>query len=77
MDQQRDIALTVLSAFIAMCVLALAVAFLRAKRLAYTIQAFVVLQVRSERSLRFGRGTLSCESCSPSHLLMCVVLLAW
>lgn len=44
MDQRRDIALTIFSAFIAMSVLALAVAFLRARRLAYLIQAFVVLQ---------------------------------
>lgn len=74
MDQTRDIALTILAAFVAMCILALAVAFLRARRLAYVIQAFVVLQgvatisVQGAKYSPFGSEQLSI-ACSWLNLL--------
>ena len=64
-DQTRDIALTVVVAIGAMCLLAVAAAFLSAPKLSHLIQAFVTLQsvamvgVEGSRSIPFARKELA------------------
>ena len=64
-DQRRDIALTVLVAAGAMCLLAVAAAFLSAASLSQLIQAFVTLQsvamvgVEGSRSIPFARREIA------------------
>jgi len=64
-DQSRDIALTVAVAAGAMCLLAVAAAFLSAAELSHLIQAFVTLQsvamvgVEGSRSIPFARRELA------------------
>jgi len=64
-DQRRDIALTVVVAASAMCLLAVAAAFLSAASLSQLIQAFVTLQsvamvgVEGSRSIPFARREIA------------------